>query len=60
MAYPGSATYRATNQPEIGPRNVYSTLRPPEVIAGPDSASPLPSAEKAETETDALAAGIRE
>jgi hypothetical protein len=60
MAYPGSATYRATNQPEIGPRNVYSTLRPPEVIAGPDSASPLPSAEKAETKTDALAAGIRE
>jgi hypothetical protein len=42
MAYPGSATYRSTTQPEITSRAVYSSLVNPEVIAGPDAGSPLP------------------
>lgn len=45
MAYPGSYTYRSTTPPEITARAVYSSLVKPEVIAGPDAASPLPSAE---------------
>ena len=42
MAVPGSATYRATNPPEILPQSTYRSVNNPEVIAGPDSASPLP------------------
>lgn len=44
MAYPGSATYRSTNPPESFVRATYASGKAPELIAGPDSGSPLPSA----------------
>lgn len=44
MAYPGSATYRATNPPEAPVKATYFSGIAPTFIAGPDSGSPLPSA----------------
>ena len=57
MAYPGSATYRATTQPEILPQSTYRSLTNPEIIPGPDNASPLPRGiEHASTDNASAAA----
>lgn len=41
-SYPGSDTYRSTNQPEIVAQSTYRSVNNPEVIAGPNAGSPLP------------------